>query len=160
MEQCPTCGRIGIDWAGDSTKYKSDKLNKVNQRKDVQDRTAEYRKWRWCFGDGKYVNDVDHVEWRMVDGKPKAVAVFELSRVDGNVHVPDKYLDAVLSRYNKRDGQSAFIKYTAQAFNTHAWIVLFRWDLSEFWVYNLTNNSGWYKNLTKDQYEDWIRRLT
>lgn len=159
LYQCPTCGRTQEDWASDDTKKISDKLTKTKQRRDKEDRIVKYRNWRWNFGDGCYVTDVDHVEWRIKNGKITPVAVFELSRVDGNVNVPQTYLDAVLKRFNKRDGQKSAVKRIAELLGVHVYIVLFRWDLTEFWVYDLTARNGWYSNITQNEYEDWIRRF-
>lgn len=95
----------------------------------------------------------------MIDGEFTPVAVLELSRVDGNEHVPDTYLNAVLARYDRRDGQGAAITRIAAILGVDAWIILFRWDLTEFWAFNLTERKGWFKNISPENYERWIRRL-
>jgi hypothetical protein len=103
--------------------------------------------------------DIDQVEWRVIDEVPTPVAMLELSRVDGNVHLPPSYMKAVLDRFNKRDGQGETIRAFAKSLEVKAWIVLFRWDLTEFWVYNLTDSRGWWE-MKKPKYEHWIRNLS
>jgi len=152
IDQCPTCGRVSEDWSQRSG------LIKGRQRKDVEDRTIEYRNWRHGFGGGCYVTDVDQLEWRMVDSEIRLVASIELSRIDGNVAIPDSYHDAVLTRFMKRDGQGKIIRAIATKLEIPTWIVLFRWNLTEFWVFNLTELRGWWR-LTPDKYKEWIRSL-
>lgn len=158
--QCPTCGRIREDWANPETKHLAVSLSKGRQRQDNEDRTIAYREWRRQLGASFYVTDLDHVEWRIRDGVPKAVAVFELSRVDGNIALPDSYLKAVLDRYNKRDGQGVIVKTLAEELKVSAWIILFRHDLSEFWVLNLSHpEQGWFKRVSPENLSKWIRKL-
>jgi hypothetical protein len=61
---------------------------KARQHRSNEDRAALYRDWRRTFGPHLYVNDIDHVEWRMVERRVEPVAVLELTRVDGSVPVP------------------------------------------------------------------------
>ena len=157
--QCPTCGRMTSDWSDAKTKKLSGKLTKVRQRKDVEDRAHEYRKWRRGFGRRLYVSDIDHLECRVIHGTMVPVAALELTRVDGNVKVPQSYLDAIYQRFTKRDGQGAIITRLAELLNIKAWVVLFRWDLTEFWVYNLTDERGWWKSLSPQKYKGWISSL-
>jgi len=46
----------------------------------------------------------------------------------------------------------------AEALGTRAYIVLFREDCSEFWVYNLSDNQGWYYFNPRGM-ESFLRRL-
>jgi len=137
--QCPTCGRVAADW---SAKFGA---SKGRQRVDTEDRAAPFRDWRRSLGRPYYVCDIDQVEWRMIDGRPVPVAVMELTRVDGNVAIPATYLEAILTRFTKRDGQGAATKAFAELMGVKAWIVLFRWDMSELWLYNLTDGRGWWR---------------
>jgi len=155
--QCPTCGRIREDWGNDDTKELSIKLNKDKQRDENTDRAIDYRKWRWGVGSGCYVADIDQLEYRFIYDSIKPVALLELTRVDGNIPLPNSYLDAVLRRFRKRDAQSKLAIYVASMLNCKAWIVLFRWNLSEYWLYNLTNNRGWYKSLSPETYKNWLQ---
>lgn len=117
-----------------------------------------YRQWRWRFGGGCYVSDVDQLEWRAANGQMFPVALLELSRVDGNVRLPWTYLKAVLDRFTKRDGQGSVALKTAGFLKVPAFIVLFRWDLSEFWVFNLVTGGSW-NNMTRNEYAVWLRKL-
>ena len=154
--QCPTCGRIQEDWGNADTKALAITLNKGKQREESEDRTADYRAWRWNIGSGCYVSDIDHIEYRISNGIIKPVALLELTRVDGDRPIPDTYLNAILNRFKKRDAQYNLITHAAKELDCKAWVVLFREDLNEFWLYNLTNNRGWYKNLAKDKYKRWL----
>ena len=158
VRQCPHCGSVPEDWSSIGTRVNSAAFTKTRQRKDSEDRTLSYRKWRWEFGNGCYVNDIDQVEWRVVDGKPTPVGVLEISRVDGNVEVPDSYLNAVLDRFKKRDSQAQIILNLANSIGVKVWVSLFRYDLTEFWVYNLTNDRGWF-HLNQSGYKKWIMDL-
>ncbi len=151
-DQCPTCGRVTDDWAERNAGIKG------KQRMDTEDRAADYRNWRHQFGGGCYVSDVDQLEWRIVDDEIRIVASIELSRVDGNVPIPDSYQDAVVNRFGNRDGQSKIIREVAARLGVPAWIVLFRWDLSEFWVFNLSEARGWW-HLSPAKYRSWIKSL-
>jgi hypothetical protein len=82
----------------------------------------------------------------------------ELSRVDGHVPVRQRYLDAVIARFCRRDGQGDAVVQPAATLDVKAWIVLFRWDLTEFWIYNLTARRGWW-NINAETYERWLRSL-
>jgi hypothetical protein len=151
-KQCPTCGHCPPDWAEKSGTIKG------KQRGDWEDRLRDYRQWRFGLGNGCYVADVDQVEWRLRDGERVPVALFEMSRVDGNVSVPDTYLKAVLVRLLERDQQGHAAKTFAKALGCKAWIVLFRWDMTEFWVYNLTDDRGWWR-MGIEHYRRWLEGL-
>lgn len=90
--------------------------------------------------------DVDFIEWRFRptqgEGEPEmyAAGVIEVTRVDKGKNVDERYKNQVLTRYDARDLQGKAARKLAQALNTKAYIVLFREDCSEFWVYNLTDN--------------------
>jgi hypothetical protein len=103
--------------------------------------------------------DVDSVEWRYRDGERSPVALVELSRVDGNRAVPWTYLDSVWQRFANRDGQQGFAALVARSLGVPAWLVLFRWDLSEFWMRRLDIMEADWRHLTKTDYEGWVRSL-
>ena len=156
--QCPTCGRIREDWGNDSTKHMAIHKTKDKQRKDSEDRLSDYRKWRWKFGNGCYVNDIDQLEWRMVEGETTPVALLEMTRVDGSIPVPPTYLDSILKRFKERDGQRKIMLRVCDLLGVDVYIVCYRWDLTEFWVYNLSNGSKWIK-LSKEKYEQCIKNM-
>jgi len=122
------------------------------------DRAHPYREWRRTIGRSLYVNDVDQFEWRMVDGVVRPVGLLELTRVNGNAPVGDKYLGAILARMRKRDPQERVACEIARRCGVCAFVVLWRWDLSEFWVYNLSDSIGWWQ-ATEPQYRDFLTRL-
>lgn len=157
--QCPTCGRCPEDFSSAGSRTDGEGGGKGKQRKQDTDTAAAYRRWRWGWGAPYYATDVDQVEWRQgKGGELHAVAVFELTRVEGNMPVPPTYLDAVLARFTKRDGQAGTAKRVAKQLGVKAWIVLFRWDLTGFWVYNLTDDRGWF-GLSKVAYQEWVKSL-
>jgi len=153
--QCPVCGRIREDWSNEETKHKAISLSKDKQRKDDIDRSADYKRWRWKFGFGCYVNDIDQVEWKVIDGEKRIVSILELTMIDGDRPVPETYLQAILDRFTKRDGQADIIRYIATKLKVDAYIVAYRYNLEDFWLYNLSKNKGW-KYFNKDEYRRWI----
>ncbi len=133
---------------------------KTRQRSDAEDRTLEYRRWRWRFGNGCYVTDIDQVEWRGTGSRaqpPRPVALIELSRVDSDGPLGAGYLAAVLARFIERDAQYDVLRLVAAALHVHAYLTLFRHDLSEFWVYSFAA-SRW-RHMDRDTYARWLRAL-
>ena len=62
-DQCPTCGRMSEDWSANR-----EAGSKRSQRVDAHiDRCFDYRVWRRSLGRRLYVNDIDQVEYRIVD---------------------------------------------------------------------------------------------
>jgi len=109
----------------------------------AEDRTAPYRKMRRTFKQAG-ATDFDQVEWRYDGfGELIPVALLELTRVDGNVYVPPTYFEAILKRFIERDWQGQLACKGAELLGTTAWIVAFRHDLTEFWIYNLSDRRGW-----------------
>lgn len=159
QEQCPTCGRVSEDWS------KRNEEIKGKQRQDAAiDRTADYRAWRQTWGGGCFTSDLDQVEWRIIDGKVVPLVVLELTRLDGNVAPPPSYFEAIENRFRKRDGQGTAVVDIACRIGVDVVIVLFRHDLSEFWIHNLTTGGIWYP-LTQDKFRRWLeghkgRKLT
>ncbi len=152
-DQCPLCGRVSEDWSSNRAQG-----TKGKQRKDREDRAAGYREWRQAFGGGCYVEDVDQVEWRKgVSGELCPVATLELTRLDGNRNPPATYLQNILARFGERDFQATHSRHVAGALGVSCFVVLFRWDLSEFWIYNLSEKRGWW-HLTQDRYMRWLRQ--
>ena len=123
-----------------------------------EDRIARYRLFRRTIEQAG-ATDFDQVEWRFKsEGEPYPVALLEMSRVDGSKPVPETYLEAVLHRIVERDWQGRFAKAAAERLGCRAWIVLFRHDLSEFWVYNLSESDGWW-HTDCEGYRDWITKM-
>ena len=157
VEECPTCGRCSQNWGEEGSKAVLNGV-KARQHASQQDRSLPYRDWRRTIGRSLYVNDIDQLEWRVIDGEIKPVAIIELTRVNGNISVPQSYLDSVLKRITQRDPQSKIACMVADSLNVCAYVVVWRWDLSEFFVYNLTKERGW-KYWSPLQYEKWIGSL-
>jgi hypothetical protein len=110
------------------------------------DPVKPYSLWHYTLGRRLNMVDVDFIEWRFRanrgESEPEmyAAGVMEVTRVDLGKRVDDAYRNQVLARYDARDLQGKAARKLAQALNTKAYIVLFREDCSEFWVYNLTDN--------------------
>jgi hypothetical protein len=155
-EECPTCGRVSPDWSAAASKGGNGL--KGRQHHSREDRTAPYRDWRWRLGGGLYVNDIDQVEWRLRGGQITPVAVLELTRVNGTMPVPARYLDNILQRICHRDPQGRVAVEIADRLVVCAYLVLWRWDLSEFWCYNLTDGKGW-QHWNRQQYQAWLKAL-
>jgi len=117
---------------------------KAYQRSNDEEwRIKPYSDWHRTLDRNLYMLDVDFIEWRFKKGELVAVGVMEITRVDMDKEVTGKYLDSILHRYKIRDMQASASRKVASALNTNAYIVLFRYDCSEFWVYNLSNYTGW-----------------
>ena len=149
---CTKCGRSDVYW---------DDREPGNKRKmhvSDEDRTVQYRKWRRGLKSNCYVTDIDQLEWTIVDGVAVPLAVLEISRVDGAANLPPSYFDAVITRITKRDAQRKFATTAARLLGCKAWFVLFRADGKEFWVYNLTDGTGWF-HMHQKAYREWLEGL-
>jgi hypothetical protein len=82
----------------------------------------------------------------------------EVTRVDMGKKVGPRYLQSILRRYEQRDMQAAAARKVAQALGTKAYIVLFRADCSEFWVYNLSDRRDW-QRLSSQGMETFLQSL-
>lgn len=157
--QCPTCGRMKRDWTHEGA-IRNEQGHKIGTE-DVpdirEDRTAAYRKWRRSLPQAG-ATDFDQVEWRYRNKELEPVALLELTRVDGNVSLPPSYLQSILDRFEKRDWQGKLAKRAALQLGVKAWIVAFRHDLTDFWVYNLTDGRGWW-TMTQGEYSAWLQRM-
>jgi hypothetical protein len=122
---------------------------------------AEYRAWRHGRGGpALLVCDIDQLEYRYDgEGWPEPVAVLEVTRYDGAGEPPRGYFEAILDRYVRRDGQAKAIKVFASMLGCKAFIVLYRRDVSRFWLYNLSDNSGVWQGMSSDGYLDFLKRL-
>lgn len=156
--ECPTCGRCSQDWSAPASRQLTDEGTKARQYANTEDRTAQYRDWRRKLGRDLYVSDIDQLEWRMVNNTVTPVGVLELTRVNGSKEVPQTYLDAILKRICDRDPQGRVACTVALNLGVKAFVVLFRWDLSEFWAYNLTDARGWF-HMWPETYSKWINQL-
>jgi hypothetical protein len=131
---------------------------KAYQRKDTENRIKPYSDWHRTLDRNFIMLDVDFIEWRIKNGEPIPVGVMEITRVDIGKNVTEGYLAAIIDRYNNRDIQGKVFKLVAKALNTHAYIILFREDCSEFWVCRYSVDNKWYY-LTPPQMSAFLGRL-
>lgn len=133
----------------------STESHKTRQREDREDRLSTYRSWRWNIPGKNYVCDADQIEYRITDGKIVPVALLELTRYDGDLDPTPNYLKAITNRFNLRDGQGNVARFLAGKLGCHAYIVLFRHNLNMFWLYDLTDNRGWWR-MNLQSYQYWL----
>jgi hypothetical protein len=131
---------------------------KAYQRDDTEWRIKPYSDWHRTLARQLYMLDVDFIEWRNRNGEFVPVGVMEVTQVDLGRHVDDKYLDSIIQRFEARDFQARATRKVASALDTKAYIILFRQDCSEFWVYNLTDGAGW-DYLDPNGMEQFLLRL-
>jgi hypothetical protein len=140
-------------------KLYTNSYSKSRQRTDNEDRSIAYSNFHRTLDKSLLTTDVDYIEWRFIDGVMTAVAVIEVTRVDKNILVNENYFKAILDRFEKRDVQSKAALTVANALNTKAYIVLYREDCSEFWIYSLSDKVGFNKSLSPAQYEAFLKSL-
>lgn len=131
---------------------------KAYQRADAEWRIKPYSDWHRTLAPNLLMLDVDFIEWRYRNGELAPVGVMEVTRVDQGRTVDKYYTDAILQRFEQRDLQAQAARKVAAALKTKAYIVLFRQDCSEFWVYNLTDRAGW-THYSPQQMADFLQRL-
>jgi hypothetical protein len=131
---------------------------KAYQRNDSEWRLKPYSDWHRTLAKELLMVDVDFIEWRYRHGQLIPVGVMEVTRVDLGKHVAPEYLEAILARYEQRDMQAEAARKVAAALRTKAYIVLFRADCKEFWVYNLTERKGWL-HLQAAEMENFLKNL-
>lgn len=132
--------------------------SKAYQRKDSEDRARPYRDWHRNLGAQYACSDVDSIEWRWRNGEPVPVAVIEITMADNDVNVCQKYLDAIIDRYENRDKQAALTRKVAIALGVNAYILLYRRNMMQFWLYNLSEKTGW-SVMNNKQMSDFLRKL-
>ena len=126
----------------------------------LNDRALPYRVWRWDNTiDRQWVMDIDQIEFTYLpDGDDEAIpiGIIETTYIDNDT-APPAYLDKILERY-ANDAQGSIVKWVAKRIGCKAFIVLFTRHLETFYVYNLTNDRGWW-TLTEENYLRWLRSL-
>ncbi|MDX2273768.1 MAG: hypothetical protein NW237_17705 [Cyanobacteriota bacterium] len=131
---------------------------KAYQRHDSEWRVKPYSDWHRTLDRKLLMIDVDFIEWRYREGELIPVGVMEVTRVDHDKLVTPAYLAAIIDRFESRDLQAKAARQVAAALGVNAFIVLFREDCREFWVYNLTDPSPW-QHLLPDQMETFLKAL-
>ena len=134
-------------------------MNKPRRLESREDRSLDYRDWRRTFKSSSYVMDMDQVEYRIVDGEFIPVAVIELTRTDEDVRSAVALQTAVLRRISEENIQAKVLVSMAQRLGVDAFLVLFVADLSEFHVYNLSTENGWWV-MNPERYQYWIDKLS
>lgn len=124
------------------------------RKRDKEDRSVNYTDWRRKVGHGAFCQDIDQVEYRIIDGQIFPVLILELTRYDYENEPTKAYFDAILKRFNKSQGQAA--THFAQLLGVDCVIVLWKFDLSTFWLHNIsTNNEEWYR-ANESRYRKWL----
>ncbi|EFM09528.1 hypothetical protein PaecuDRAFT_3575 [Paenibacillus curdlanolyticus YK9] len=118
---------------------------KAHQRSDQEDRALGYKNWHRGLKRNLYMLDVDSIEWRVRDGELIPVGVMEITRTDSDQQIGTAYLDKIIERFEIRDFQGKIAKRLASILGVKAYIVLYKYDCSEFFVYNLSDNGPWNK---------------
>jgi hypothetical protein len=132
-------------------------MGKVRNRKDIEDRTMDYRDKRRSYPFG-YTQDVDQLEYCFYDNEIVFVASLELTRADFNKKYPNGpgsgYFVKILERFH-HDAQAKFSKKVADCLGIESYIVTFYHDLTRYWVYNLSQSRGWIA-FTDVEYFKWL----
>ena len=132
---------------------------KAYQRgEDSEWRIKPYSDWHRTLDKSLVMLDIDFIEWRFRNGRLIPVGVMEITRVDSDKEVHQGYLNAIISRFEERDIQARSVRYVANALRAKAYIVLFREDCGEFWVYNLSDKEGWF-HFTPHEYKEFLKGL-
>jgi hypothetical protein len=150
----PTSGRSSVDW-GDRSWRTTENGNKIRMM-GPEDRLVEYQNWHRTLGVYLVAADVDQVEWR--DGEP--VAILELTRADDPEPLGPGYFREIMRR-KEVDRETRRTLILAQKLDVQAFLVVFRKDLSEFWVWRvwpLQSEPAW-KHMVQGAYATWLRGL-
>lgn len=138
---------------------------KAVQRRYGDIRMRPYREFHSSLGKGYYMQDLDAVEYRYVDGKLRIAALIEITRADNDKTVDEHYLNGILERFRLRDSQGSLVIAMADKLGVPAFVVLFREDASEFWVFCLADpENDWESTeswlaMTPDEYTHFLEVL-
>ena len=133
-------------------------MAKQHHRKDHEDRAKIYRDWHRDLSDELKCQDIDQVEYKKLeDDTVIPLANLEITRADMDITVTRNYLDAIVARMED-DGQANAAREFARRMRVEAWIVLFRVNLAEFWIYNLTKRQGW-AHVNQPTYVQWLHEM-
>ena len=137
-------------------------MAKERNREDTEDRAKPYRDARWHKMTPKFgaVQDIDHLEYTIVDNEVVPIALMELTLGELNKNkneYPLNYLNAIIKRF-KTETQGKLITSLAKQLNVSAFIILFNRDVSTLAVYNLSKDKGW-KHYTWSEYQRFLKNL-
>lgn len=129
---------------------------KAYQRNDREDRSLVYRDWVRTVDTGGFLLDVDHIKYRWIDGKPKPVAITELTRCDSE-SVAYPYLNAITDRFFRRDKQGEIINTLASLLHVPAYLVLFQKDMLWLWVFSFQKKE--WREFTPERWSLFLKKL-
>lgn len=124
------------------------------RKRGKEDRSIAYTDWHREIGPDFPCQDIDQIEYRIIDGKIIPILMLELTRYDYENEPADQYFNAILERFNKSQRKAATC--FAELLGVDCVIVLFKFDLTRFWLFNLTTDQGWY-SLDEDRYKKWLK---
>lgn len=146
------------DWRDRRSKALNGFGQKAVQNPDPTDRTYWYRKWRRAISNSNCVCDIDQVEYQIVRTGRKFHALLELTGTTVDNFFPE-YFDPITDRMGRnpggRDAQWNTAKHIADALGAKLYTVVFKSDLTKFWVYD---GEHWNAKNPK-QYKEWLRSM-
>ena len=123
------------------------------------DRVMEYRKWRMGLKVGK-VQDIDQLEYKIVDGQVIPLAILELTKVEGCVIYPERYLYKI---EQTRVKQMMVTTAIARYLNIPAYYVVFEDGVTlgtgRMWNLRLHDRENGWTLTTIERLEEWLRNL-
>jgi hypothetical protein len=117
---------------------------------------SAYSLWRRGFGRGCYVNDIDYIEWRIINGKKTVVAVIETTFFTDEQERGGQIAWECLDRI-ERDAGKWILQEVARAFAVPAYLVVGHENLTLFYVCRL-DDVRWH-TMTRSRYRNWIQEL-
>lgn len=117
---------------------------KAVQRPDKIINAWFFYRWHSMLGKQYPALDVDLVEWRYDELGLYPAAVVEITSVGNSIPTEsiDRYLEKIIERYHRNlQGRTLFL--TSQALKCEPYIILFRLNLKQFWVYNWRYKENW-----------------
>jgi hypothetical protein len=127
----------------------------VLQREAWEDRAGAHREWRYRqrLGVGA---DVDLIEWLRWRERLEPVVALELTLVPGEMPLPGSYLSDISYRF-RRQVQGEAACEVARRLGVPLYIVAFRANMQEFWVYEgLERELGQWRPYTEPEYLAWL----
>lgn len=126
----------------------------------TEDRTVVYRDWhRKNLPDECKVMDVDQLEYRFDrDGHIQFRAIIELTIFDPALAAGSggpNLRDAVKRRIFEDTNQGRCLRTLAKKLDVPALVYLIADDLSQFWVYDIVGNQGWWR-CTLDDIKEFL----
>lgn len=130
----------------------------INQKQwnvQAEGRTKLYREWRMVGRFGA-VQDIDQLEYVIVEGKIKPVAIVELCKAEDWIRNPDAYLVTV---DKNRARQQEVASTTARLLGIPAFYLVFEDNFDRFFVRNLTNNDNFWLKFCPDEWRSVLISL-